>query len=374
MTVPAQYEREPPSSAPEPENPEAFPPFTPLRCKRFLFRTLLASSRIGLHAARICSGSQPTLMAGGGGQATLRPIIADLDNMSAPAQILDHLRCDTALINKNARPRETRPERRRKMFGVPGRRIDRLLQIVSGMDVTKQKLGRPLALLITAGRAPGKIRLAVTHRHGWGKSRARTLARLQRSRMLLVQPEHLRACAEAQAKLRNDRRRLQPSARRWHRDHVAVAIDDVEMHGVATLGADPPDRRLAGAESRHRLARTAFAHADGLAESGNGAGQKLHRRLVGNQLAPLGVVGFRQQLRDRNLAEVRIAVAHVAIGESELGAFHLQVNELGAGWIELVEIVALEQRQLLKQHQSLRPWACLVNGVAAVIVADRRFD
>jgi len=47
------------------------------------------------------------------------------------------------------------------MLGVPGRRIDRFLQVHPGVDVAQEELGDPLVLLIATGRAPGEIRLAV---------------------------------------------------------------------------------------------------------------------------------------------------------------------------------------------------------------------
>ena len=43
------------------------------------------------------------------------------------------------------------------MLGVPGRGVDRLLQIHAGVDVAQEKLRDPLVLLVAAGRAPGEI-------------------------------------------------------------------------------------------------------------------------------------------------------------------------------------------------------------------------
>ena len=73
------------------------------------------------------------------------------------------------------------------------------------------------------------------------------------------------AVAEAEAKLGDDRRRMQPTARRRGRNHVPGLIDDIHMHGVATHAAHAADRRLAGAKRsdggfsgagchRHRIA------------------------------------------------------------------------------------------------------------------------
>jgi len=40
------------------------------------------------------------------------------------------------------------------MFGMPGRRVDRLLQVHAGMDVAQEELRGPLVLLVAAGRRP----------------------------------------------------------------------------------------------------------------------------------------------------------------------------------------------------------------------------
>ena len=119
------------------------------------------------------------------------------------------------------------------MLGVPGRRVDRLLQIHAGVHVAQEELRDPLVLLVAAGRAPGEIGLAVAQRQRRRQRRARAFARRQRGRMVLIEPEHLRAGAEAKAELGDHRRGLQPAAGRRRRHHVAGAIDDVEMHGVA---------------------------------------------------------------------------------------------------------------------------------------------
>src|SRR5262249_40943746 len=129
----------------------------------------------------------------------------------------------------------------------------------------------PLVLLVAARRAPGKVRLAVAQRHRRRERCAGPLAGRERVGMALVEPELLRAGAEAEAKLRDHRRGLQPTARWRRRHHVAVAVDDVEVHGIAAHGAgafelrtldrqawidlivmgpgSASDRRLAGARS-----------------------------------------------------------------------------------------------------------------------------
>src|SRR5262245_44117712 len=119
------------------------------------------------------------------------------------------------------------------MLGVPSRRIDRLLQVHAAMHVAQEELRGPLVLLVAAGRAPGEIRLAVTQREGRRECRARALAGRECGGVPLLEPELLRAGAEAEAELGDHRRRLQPATGRRRRHDVAVTINHVEMHGVA---------------------------------------------------------------------------------------------------------------------------------------------
>ena len=156
--------------------------------------------------------------------------------------------------HEHAGPRGARPERDREMLGMPGRRVDRLLQVHFGVDMPQKELRGPLILLVAAGRTPGHIRLAVAQRHGRAERGARTLARRQRGGVIFLEPEHLRAAAEAEAEFRDHRRGLQPAAGRRRRDHVAGLVDDVEMHGVAAHLAEAADGRLAGAHGADRLA------------------------------------------------------------------------------------------------------------------------
>ncbi len=92
------------------------------------------------------------------------------------------------------------------------------------------------------------------------------------------------AAAEAETQARNDRRTLQPAAGRRGRDHVAPAIDDIEMAGIAA-----PDRRLAAAGGvlalRRLGVRLGFGRRDEPAgKAGDLAGAKLARRAAAHQL------------------------------------------------------------------------------------------
>src|SRR5215468_9886589 len=119
------------------------------------------------------------------------------------------------------------------MLGMPGRRVDRLLQVHAAMHVAQEELRGPLILLVAAGRAPGEIGLAVAQRERGRERGARTLAGRERIGMALLEPELLRTRAQTETELRYDRRGLQPAAGWSRRHHVAGAVDDIEVHGVA---------------------------------------------------------------------------------------------------------------------------------------------
>lgn len=166
----------------------------------------LASSRVRLHSSRVRRGSQPAVRTRSRRQSAFRPILSDFDDMTTRAQVLDRLIGNATFKNKHAGARETWPERGREMFSMPGGGVDRLLQIMPGMNMAKQKLRRPLILLVATRRSPGEVRFTAAQSKRWRQGGARPLSGLQRSRMFFVQPEHLRARAEAEAKAWNDRR------------------------------------------------------------------------------------------------------------------------------------------------------------------------
>ena len=72
------------------------------------------------------------------------------------------------------------------------------------------------------------------------------------------------------------------------------------------------------------------AQFDDRAKAFDRAGDEIERGLVRDQLAALVVVGIRQQRRDRDVGEFRIAVEFLAVGIGELGAFDLQMDEFRA--------------------------------------------
>ena len=108
------------------------------------------------------------------------------------------------------------------------------LKIQPRVNVPEEKLRDPLILLVAAWCSPGEVGFAIAQRHCGRQRRARALAGSKARRVALLEHKHLRARAEAEAERRNCRGRLQPAAGRGRGDHVAEAVDDVEMHRVAT--------------------------------------------------------------------------------------------------------------------------------------------
>src|SRR5262249_22760149 len=111
----------------------------------------LPSRRIALHAARIGGGLAAAARAGGGGEAAFRPGRADLDHVSALLELFSRLRRDAAFHDQHAGPCGAWPERDREVLGVPGWRVDRLLEIEPSVDMAQEELRRPLVLLVAAG-------------------------------------------------------------------------------------------------------------------------------------------------------------------------------------------------------------------------------
>src|SRR5690349_11385976 len=184
-------------------------------------RLTLPPRRIALHATRIGGRLAALAVARGGGEPPFGPVRTDLDLVAALLQLILRRLRHAAFEHHDAGTRGARPERGEKVLGVPGWRIDRLLQVHLRVNVAQEELRDPLVLLIAARRAPGEVRLAVAQREGGRQRRARTLAGRERGGMALLEPEHLRARAEREAELRNDRRGMQPAAGRRGRHHVA---------------------------------------------------------------------------------------------------------------------------------------------------------
>src|SRR5207249_1497220 len=97
----------------------------------------------------------------------------------------------------------------------------------------------PLILVVAPRRAEGEIGPLVLEDETGRERGARALPRRQAGGKPRLEPEHLGPAAEAESQARDHRRAVQPAARGRGRDHVAPAVDDIEMASVAPL-----DRRL----------------------------------------------------------------------------------------------------------------------------------
>ena len=252
------------------------------------------------------------------------------------------------------------------MIGVEARRVDRRLQVVAEDDVTQEDVQRPLVLLIAAGRSEREVREAVAERERGRERRPRPLAGRERGRQAVLEPEHLRARAERPAELGITGELCSHPARR-RRDEIAEAVGDVEMHRVpGAHGAG----RLAGAETlRSRDERRQPA----------AAGPELGRRVVVHEPAALVVVLGRQEPRERDVDEGRVAVEGLTVGEGELRALRDHVDVLGVR--EFREVESLEQRELLQEDrpcphggvlQTVSPWKSYVAGGSRLAHQDAR--
>jgi hypothetical protein len=88
-----------------------------------------------LHTAGIGRGLEQIMVSRGGNEAPFRPIGSDLDVMAASAKFVDSRCGNAALDDENAGTRGAGPEGRRKMLGMPGRCVNRFLQVHAGMDM-----------------------------------------------------------------------------------------------------------------------------------------------------------------------------------------------------------------------------------------------
>src|SRR5438477_3267290 len=131
-----------------------------------------APRRITLHAARIGGGAPARSDARGRGQPSLRPIRPDLDDVAAALELGDGRGRHPVLDNDDAGTRGARPERDGEMLGVPGRSVDRFLQVLAAVHVAQEELRGPLVLLVAAGCAPSEIGLTVAQRERWRERRA----------------------------------------------------------------------------------------------------------------------------------------------------------------------------------------------------------
>jgi hypothetical protein len=135
---------------------------------------------------------------------------------------------------------------------MPGGRIDGGLEIEPEHGMAEEECERPLVLLVSARGPEREVRLPVPERERRAERRPRPAPRGERARQALRQPEHLRPRPEGKAELGNEGRAVEPAAARRGRDEVAVAIDDVDVAGVATRRLADPGRGDGGRVRRRR--------------------------------------------------------------------------------------------------------------------------
>ena len=180
--------------------------------------------------------------------------------------------------------------------------------------------------------------------------------------------------APREPKSGNGRRRLQPAAGRRDRDHVAVAVDDIDMDGVAALFAkDAPwsarrPRRVPNPAASISMVRSTALRSPAI----------LPGRRSSEAVAPISLrrscrVGRRTADASIGTSQkCRVAVVDLAVGKGEFHGLRDRVDEVGADGIHRGEVEVLQNRERLQEDRSLAPGAGLGDGPAVVIIGQRR--
>ena len=274
------------------------------------------------------------------------------DVVPARAQRVDRVRRHPALDLDPPRLGLARIERAREVRRVEHRRVDRRLQVAPVHRVGEEELERPLVLLVAAGRAERQHRPVVAHRQRRRQRRPRPPPAHQRRRQPLLEPEHLRARAEAEAEpaiagelcsqpplgVADTRLPKRSATSRWQ---VSPRVGSPAPAAART--AARPHGRQPPAEPRAQLARGLVAH------------QRPPRRRVPGREQPLQ--------RHRR----RVPVPRLAVGERELRALEHRVDVVDAE--ERPELEPVEQRELLQEHRPLAPRPGLEHRPAAEVAA-----
>ena len=135
--------------------------------------------------------------------------------------------------------------------------------------------------------------------------------------------------------------------------------------GQLTKQASRILEKFADARSGNRRLMAADQHAR--LTSVRAAWAQFERGALADQLAPRIVVGGAEQGGHRHVDKIGVAVPRLAVGEGELGAFDDDMDKIRPERVEIVEIEALEQRQLLQQNRPLAPRPALGHGVAVIV-------
>ena len=201
---------------------------------------------------------------------------------------------------------------------------------------------RPLVLLVAARRAERELRLAVAPDQCRRQRRARTLARRQRVRQPLLEPEHLRARAEAEAELGHRPVRPAASRRSGSRRPCCPKRSTTSRWQVSPLVAGVASaRRARRPRPRPSLRRRS-------ARRGSRARRRtrpeFRRRLVADQRPPLRGVLAREQHVQRDVGE---SGSPYQASRSAKASFALSVTVctyVGRRLAQLGEVEAVQQR------------------------------
>jgi hypothetical protein len=186
------------------------------------------------------------------------------------------------------------PKGRRKMLGMPPWGVDRLLEIVDGMNVSEEKLRDPLVLLVSSRRVPSKVGFTVSQSHGGREGRTWTLPWGWARGMLFIDREHLRACPEAEANFRNAGGRSEPASRGGRGHHIAEPINNVEMDRVAFGLTHPAYGWLTGAAGADHRPIAPDPRLEHFSVPRNSAGSPMKRCTLGDKDLTLSVIGVRR--------------------------------------------------------------------------------
>ena len=142
-------------------------------------------------------------------------------------------------------------------------------------------------------------------------------------------------------------------------DHVAPAVDDVDVAGVAGAVArrdaqrvGSPTGAVAPVRPERRGPRTAGGSTGRRAARASPGAASARRRAPTSARAPLGVGGVEQP-GERHVDEVGVAVPGLAVGEGELGALDHRVDVARRRRVDRVQVEAGEQASCCRKTG---PW------------------
>ena len=215
------------------------------------------------------------------------------------------------------------------MSRMDGRRIQGFLNVHTEIHVVEEELQRPLVLTIAAWRAKDHKRLTVSGNQRRSQRGAGAFARSQGVGALWIQVEHLPTCAKRKPQALDDRRGTNPAAARRRSNHVAFAVNGIEMGGIANVRM--PQAQVADFTLCHiQGAAIVLRYVEGRVgrhATPNIAGAHLPRCFRADKIATPGGIFLREQHVKRRLVKQRIAVVGLAVGKGQFCALdqHVQV-------------------------------------------------